>query len=454
MTRILFLRKVRQNLLLLLTVFLCCCHHVQAQELATEEDFPEVDVSTSADGRYSIYSERVFERVNDRDIRTETSFYWHDSGTDTTLLVYKGFDALVNTIISANGNFVAFSLSEMSGPETYRLNLYVHDIDTRETILVSADGTEASYPTSAVFGVDIGPDGRYITYSRGLGSRSILYLYDSLDGSLNSIVNDESCAPFGSVSQSDLSADEQYIAYVYTCEEPGLFLYHIDSKTHTQLDTNGVDVRNVRPAISENNQYVRFNAPGEVAGSIYDRTLGEVYPFGLSAECIDSDGDGWGFNEYLEESCRVEQLTQSACDYSSAEIHVGWGWDPDLRQSCPPLTSTDTGIDTITSAENMECDYTNASLFNGWGWNPETQESCAPVTDPGPGITAENGSTDCDYTNADAFNGWGWNNRTRESCAPLTQEQSFEINNCDYSDADLNSGWGWNPVTGQSCEPR
>ena len=54
-----------------------------------------------------------------------------------------------------------------------------------------------------------------------------------------------------------------------------------------------------------------------------------------AAECIDSDGDGWGWNG--TESCLVADTVDDQCDYSDADLYDGWGWNPVTRQSCAPV---------------------------------------------------------------------------------------------------------------------
>ena len=70
------------------------------------------------------------------------------------------------------------------------------------------------------------------------------------------------------------------------------------------------------------------------------------------------------------------------------------------------------------------CDYSSADLFNGWGWNPITQESCPPLTD------APQLVSNCDYSNAASFDGWGWNPISRMSCPPLQEEDPHTVFPC------------------------
>ncbi len=104
-----------------------------------------------------------------------------------------------------------------------------------------------------------------------------------------------------------------------------------------------------------------------------------------SSECIDTDGDGYGWNG---------------------------------METCDPLDSDSGGDSSGNSSNNANrdgCDYADADLYNGWGWNPDTQTSCEP-------LESDNSvDPDCNYRDADLYNGWGWNPFTKESCRPLAE---------------------------------
>lgn len=99
---------------------------------------------------------------------------------------------------------------------------------------------------------------------------------------------------------------------------------------------------------------------------------------GQSQECIDTDGDGWGWNGVA--SCFVEQVVGACvdsdgdgygwngiatcdleddpdnCTYPAGD-RSQWGWDEVSRLSCPPL------IDPVLPGECVDADG------DGWGWN-------------------------------------------------------------------------------------
>ena len=92
-----------------------------------------------------------------------------------------------------------------------------------------------------------------------------------------------------------------------------------------------------------------------------------LYNLGADQSCIDSDGDGWGWNGV--ESCLIA-AEANECDYSSAAVHNGWGWNSTTDESCPPRR-----LD--------YCDYEDTGLNEGWGWNAATRESCPPELQDG-----------------------------------------------------------------------
>jgi len=106
---------------------------------------------------------------------------------------------------------------------------------------------------------------------------------------------------------------------------------------------------------------------------------------------------------------------------------------------------TPIGALVITGANSsslIDCDYRNAALYNGWGWNPVIGQSCPPLENKP--------ASNCDYINADVYNGWGWDPVARMSCAPQETDSLTEVSNettdCVDSDGD---GWGWDGI--KSC---
>jgi len=129
-----------------------------------------------------------------------------------------------------------------------------------------------------------------------------------------------------------------------------------------------------------------------------------------------------------------------SCDYTSAYLYGGWGWNMTTGQSCPPLENE------MTEPEASEgsCDYSNADIYGGWGWNATTGQSCPALE--AEIVEQETSLGSCDYSNADIYGGWGWNATLGESCPPPAMQPATPSNNCVDND---NDGWGWNGTS--SC---
>lgn len=63
----------------------------------------------------------------------------------------------------------------------------------------------------------------------------------------------------------------------------------------------------------------------------------ESVPLRANGGCVDHDGDGIGWNGGV---CEVTATARDSCDYSAAIYNAGWGYDPVTRQSCPPLADS------------------------------------------------------------------------------------------------------------------
>jgi hypothetical protein len=104
------------------------------------------------------------------------------------------------------------------------------------------------------------------------------------------------------------------------------------------------------------------------------------------------------FSNVIDEDAPVESVVSGACDYSSADLYDGWGWNPILGESCPPLS----GSEEVAAST---CDYSNADSFAGWGWDPVARESCPPQADSDPHTVFPICSAT--YFDADG-DGFGW----------------------------------------------
>ena len=95
---------------------------------------------------------------------------------------------------------------------------------------------------------------------------------------------------------------------------------------------------------------------------------GNVY----AQECIDSDGDGWGWDG--SKSCRVT-ATVTGCDYSNAGASDGWGWDASTGMSCPPIDTGTAPLQQSLFSINLTGKFTcRQELLESSGWEPGLED--------------------------------------------------------------------------------
>lgn len=95
------------------------------------------------------------------------------------------------------------------------------------------------------------------------------------------------------------------------------------------------------------------------------------------AACEDPDGDGYGWNGY--ETCDPAGGSSGSGGGSSEAACVdsdgdGYGWNG--YETCDPDSSAP--VDSGSDGENGQCDYSASEQNNGHGWNSTLQVSCPP----------------------------------------------------------------------------
>lgn len=148
--------------------------------------------------------------------------------------------------------------------------------------------------------------------------------------------------------------------------------------------------------------------------------------FANDAACIDSDGDGYGWNGVA--TCDPGNGDGSGtsntgnCDYTDAALYNGWGWNPVTRSSCAPLSTTG------GSTDNSELQMTTATCVDsdgdGWGW--DGQSSCRVQT----------GDAVCIDTDGD---GWGWDGT--QSCVANDPSTAATETNAEFIPLDSDPIW-------------
>jgi len=171
--------------------------------------------------------------------------------------------------------------------------------------------------------------------------------------------------------------------------------------------------------------YFSFGGTGDLrfcgAGRCGGRYIWPVHDgdIGISpSQCIDTDGDGWGWNGVS--SCRLAPV-ESVCE-DTPPAGDGWGWN---------------GVESCRlEVTNPVCEDTPPAN-DGWGWDGTT--SCR----------IEVGAHECtDYP--PLGDGWGWDGVS--SCRIDSQVQTLSIFEATPECTDyppLGDGWGWDG--NQSC---
>jgi len=179
--------------------------------------------------------------------------------------------------------------------------------------------------------------------------------------------------------------------------------------TRRGLDSSGPSGRH-HFTFGENDQ-LQFCASGRCyVGQVWAVHDGDI---GKPVDCIDTDGDGWGWNGVT--SCRLEVVASACVD--TPPVGDGWGWDGVTSCQLP------------TVGEGRCRSYGNYP----WGWNDWTQSSCR---------LDDTSSAGACIDTPPQGDGWGWNGVT--SCQLPVSGAGVCRSYGDYP-------WGWNDWTKSSC---
>ena len=172
--------------------------------------------SISADGRYVAFVSNA-DNLVPGDVNDTYDVFVRDLVDDTTEIVSISIDGnTLNTsmsfspIISDNGRYVAFwSFSNLTaGSKENGKNIYVRDLVTNTTELVTADGYNSIYSTEDET-FDISADGRYVTFLSGSGI-AVRDLVNDTTQFLDLNIDDSQT---GLVETPSISADGRLVAF-------------------------------------------------------------------------------------------------------------------------------------------------------------------------------------------------------------------------------------------------
>lgn len=260
--------------------------------------------------------------------------------------------------LSSNGRFALFSSVMVFGfPPQSISGMYLFDALSNTTTALPGLTTAGFYFETGLTGdhFSITDDGQTIVNG---GNK----IYEVVS---NSYVSE----PTGDFPWHAISPDGKYLTYF---SEPRNAIDE-SLRTLNVLNRETGDISSVSD-VSVPSRYDGYKFSADSRSIAFDKPdlssvkAGELicglthYKFDTNKDCIDTDGDSWGWNGVR--SCVVEQQPDG-CDYSIAATQNGWGWNQSTDESCPPRP-----LD--------YCDYRQAASNDGWGWNHATRESCAP----------------------------------------------------------------------------
>ena len=174
--------------------------------------------SISADGRYVAFVS-IADNLIPGDVNDTYDIFVRDLVNDTTEIVSVNTDGnTLNTemsfspVISDNGRYVAFwSFSDnlTANDNQYGRNIFVRDLITNTTELVTGQGENAVYSTQDET-FDISADGRYVTFLSGSGV-AVRDLVNDTTQFLD--LNDDDLQASDLIETPSISADGRYVAF-------------------------------------------------------------------------------------------------------------------------------------------------------------------------------------------------------------------------------------------------
>ncbi len=252
----------------------------------------------SGNGRY-LFTRKFINGQDASGRPTSTNFVFVfdiQMGTATRILEFTG--EILNLTSSADGRTVAF---------------------------YSGDNTLVPNDTSGVFSPSFGTN---------ISSEDV-FVYELDTGAISrvSVDSDGNQSTDGANFSTQISADGRYVSFVsYTNLDPNAedceFIncdYIHDRETRTTVRLNNLSGLN----ISKNGTVVQYDANSQ---DIYSYTIPGV----VQCIDLDGDGYGWNGEETCTPK-PTNPVVNPNCDYSYADLQGGWGWNATEQQSCKPV---------------------------------------------------------------------------------------------------------------------
>ena len=381
---------------------------VSVDSAGTQGNNSSYGSALSASGRFVAFNSRASNLVpNDTNERTDVFVHDRQTGQTTRVSVDSGGVQSNNEseqlTISADGHFVAFEWwpSDVPGETNGPSNIYVHDRQTNQTSLVSADsaglqGNDGSRRPA------LSADGHFVAFSSSASNlvpndtndEGDIFVRDRQSGQ-TSLVSVDSAGVQGNESSGypAISTDGRFVAFRSLASNlvPGDTNYDYDvfvhdrqtgQTTRVSVDSAGVQSNDWsgRPAISADGHFVVFQSeasnlvPGDTNGEsdIFVHDLGSSSSgtaisgtvrdrFGVSLVGVTVNAgaggtsvtDAAGFYSFIDVAPGTYTVTPSHNDYA---------FTPDSRLvSVPPEAS---GVDFVGTHADTDTD--GDGLFDVW----------------------------------------------------------------------------------------
>lgn len=208
--------------------------------------------------------------------------------------------------------------------------------------------------------------------------------------------------PYFSVHEGQLFIEDTIVTTPYRCFVDYLHVYELDTEgknwVQTQtLNYHGDYVGNVtsmefdgdRLSVVRSTDNIADTRPMNAAASLFEKDQAHRWSLVFEQDFIGPEPSSQGGRDFtpssfagnnlffsvVENEVRNIRFSQSVCDYISANVNGGWGWNPITRMSCGPCVDWDGdgwGWDGMNSCridlQEPTC-FDSPPTGDGWGWN-------------------------------------------------------------------------------------
>ncbi|MEM9607059.1 MAG: hypothetical protein AAGA99_06510 [Actinomycetota bacterium] len=373
--------------------------------------------SISADGSVVAFVTRAREvDGEDDDDNDELNVFVHDLDTGEIQLVSRALDGSsanagsISPSLSADGRRVAFTsfASNLTSIDDNGViaDVFVHDLDTGETTLVSTD-VNGGPANAASLDPVISGDGTVVAFESAANDLTDddvdaavdVFVRDLDDGTVRRVPSGSGDAPGWITANPALSADGSAVVVTSRVAEGGPAEILLHELTDDMIATTIVNDDGTRPSISADGRIVAFSVDDDASGgtvSVVDVVLGQTVsidadlPVGANAVLAD-DGDRLVVTAPGpdQRSGRVFLVDRGVpAEVTGIESQVG---DGRIDLAWEPIEADDYEVIVVPSEGQIVVDGTTAAitgLTNGTAYEVEVRGLSVPGAGPATTLTA------------------------------------------------------------------